>query len=389
MISFQGDPATAAGEGGEDLEGLTVHFHRFRGPRLRRIDLRAASEFRPDLIHCRNSRLPTVAATKAYAGALRAPIFVHWMDDEWSSHPSPPWATSSALRHVARRTLGPVHPPFWNFSTSSSLRWATGQAAAFDALSPALAAEVRKRTERECAVILPTSPPEAWTGGGAPAPKLPPVTTGTKVLLYTGDINYGREQDIRLGLAAIADAQRRGQPITFVHAGRHTAPSSLEELATEAGLRPGSAVTIGTLPFEQIPALLRQGAILLQPGHPSALNRLGLPSKLQAYLASGTPVITFAAGPGELLRDRVEVLKTYTASPAELADRICELLEDESLRETLSANAPTAARRLFDPVANVDALLAHYRSALGTAADRGTPLSAARDVHRGLRSAAG
>jgi len=95
---------------------------------------------------------------------------------------------------------------------------------------------------------------------------------------------------------------------------------------------------------------------------------MGLPSKLQAYLASGTPVLASAAGAGELLVDRDEVLKTHSGEPAELADRLCELLEDEALRNRLSVGGPRAAERLFDPVRNTNALLAHYARHIGDCA---------------------
>ena len=36
MLSLRGDPATAAREGAGGVPGLTVRFHGFRGPRLRR-----------------------------------------------------------------------------------------------------------------------------------------------------------------------------------------------------------------------------------------------------------------------------------------------------------------------------------------------------------------
>jgi glycosyltransferase involved in cell wall biosynthesis len=138
----------------------------------------------------------------------------------------------------------------------------------------------------------------------------------------------------------------------------------LEQMAAEAEMAPGSAISLGYFPFSQLPRVLSSASILVQPGRPIDFNRLRLPSKMQAYLASGTPTITFAAGFAELLEDRVEVLKTYGDEPEELADRIAELLEDSELRATLAAGGPRAARRLFDPVANVETLLAHYRRCL-------------------------
>jgi glycosyltransferase involved in cell wall biosynthesis len=109
---------------------------------------------------------------------------------------------------------------------------------------------------------------------------------------------------------------------------------------------------------------MRRADVLVQPGAPSEFNRLRFPSKLPAYLASGTPTVTYAAGPGELFEDRVEVLKTHTGEPEELADRMREVLDDGRLREKLARGGPAAAARLFHPERCTDALLEYYRAAL-------------------------
>lgn len=370
MICLYGDRATERAEGADRIEGLEAVWQRFAGHRPRRWCVERARGLRPTLIHAWSSRLPVVAATRAYTEATDAPVLVHWEDSEWAlleglPHRSLPRRTV----HLARRIASQAHPPWWHFSTRASLAWATENALAFDALTPALAEEVRARTGRECAVILPPLPASAWDGAGRAGPQLPPRLDGTELALFTGDIHFAAAPDVRLALEAIAAVQARGLPIAFVHAGRNTSGMDVVRQAERAGMEPGTAVVLGDLPFERIPPLLRRASILLQPGRPNEFNRLRLPSKLQAYLASGTPCITFAAGAGELLRDREEVLKTYDASPSELADRIVELLADPELRRTLSAGGPAAARRLFDPVRNTDALEAHYRARLERARD--------------------
>jgi glycosyltransferase involved in cell wall biosynthesis len=104
---------------------------------------------------------------------------------------------------------------------------------------------------------------------------------------------------------------------------------------------------------------------LIASNRPIPFNTLCLPSKLQAYLASGTPVIASAAGAGKLFEDRDEVLMTTTGEPQELADRLCEVLTDDALAAKLAAGGPRAAARLFDPDRNTDSLIEHYRRSLG------------------------
>ena len=366
MVSLFGDPASARAEGAEEVPALSLRWHRFLGGRPRAGDLAAARSFAPDLVHAWNSRPPVVYAARPYARATGAPVLVHWEDDEWGMLGGPSARSApERVKLLLRRGGARVHPPIWNISTPRSLAWVARNAAGFDALSPALAQEVQERTGRDCAVILPVSPPEAWEESSSEqAPPLPAATEGSDVLLYTGDINFRRAPDARLAIEALAEVQRRDRRVTFVHAGRNTSGLDLGEAAAAAGARPETVHALGNVPYPQIPALLRKASILLQPGRLTSFNRLAMPSKLQSYLAAGTPCITFAAGSGELLEDRVEVLKTFTAEPTELADRIVELLSDDELRATLARNAPIAARRLFDPSRNAEAFLAHYRSLL-------------------------
>ncbi|MDQ3571567.1 MAG: glycosyltransferase [Actinomycetota bacterium] len=365
MISLHGDERSAEEEGASQVQGLEIHWHGYRGYHARRSDVAAVRSFGPDIIHAWYSRPPVCAPAESYARATGAPVLVHWEDDEWGQLAGlTPRSPGGRARHLARKALHRLQPGLWNLSTRRSLDWAVRQSS-FDALTPEIAREVSERTGLECRVLLPAASPLAWVANPATASDLLPAELrGRDILLYTGDINFGRAASVRLALDATAKIQRRGHRASFVHAGRNTDQFDLAANATDAGMDMGTAVTLGNLPYPRIPGLLREAAVLLQPGGPTSFNRFGLPSKLQSYLASGTPCVMFAVGAGELLTDRVEVLKTYTGESAELADRIDELLNDDQLRGKLSRNGPLAARRLFDPDRNTDALLEHYRVTL-------------------------
>lgn len=391
MVMFAGEAESAEREGATRVPGLEPHLYALRpGGRLRRQDKEAARRFKPSLVHAWNCRPPTIAAALAVCDATGAPLFVHFEDDEWEAPRLPGFEPlRRRLTHQARRLLSVIDPSLWWHSTWLSRSLASRHAIAFDALTPALAREVDVRLRRPCAVVLPVTPeplppaPRSAAATGSPEraadEQLEPVEVepvervepvglepGPPVVLITGTIWPVYLDDFNIGFGAIAELQRRGREVRLVHAGRILPRWSGEELAVAAGVAPGSSTWLGYLPYAQIPPLLEQADILLQPGAPSEFNRLRLPAKLQGYLGSGRPVITFAAGFGELLEDRVEVLKTQTDSPLELAERIEELLDDGALRRRIAEGGPQAARRLFDPTRNTDALLAHYQAALGS-----------------------
>lgn len=364
LISIGGELASAQREGATAIDGIDVVRHSFAARRLRRDSARRAQAFRPDVIHAFNSRPPTVAAAAGYRRATGSPVLVHFEDDEWRRHPALPGEPLyRRAGRVGRRLASRVHPPLWTESTRASLRWARRRAAGFDALTPMLADEVSRRFERPCATVLPVNPPEATD----PPPLGDVEFPAGQFALVTGTVWPIYLDDVLLGMRAVAELQRRGTGIAYVHAGRVHPRIDPAQLCAEAGLAPGTATFLGYVPFAQVPGLLRRATVLLSPGAPTPFNRLRLPAKLQAYLASGTPTVTFAVGFGELLEDRREALLTRTADPAELAARIAEVLSEPALAATLRAGGPRAARRLFDAGRNAEALVRLYRAALRAA----------------------
>ncbi len=367
LILYDGEQDSAAREGATGVPGLHVHRYGFTRGRLRAADVAVAREFSPTLVHGWNSRTPTVAAARAVCAATGAPLFIHFEDDEWRVQPHAPGELlARKLVHLARRAVSPVMPSVWWQSTWLTRRYVARHAAGFDALTPTLAREVEARLRRHCAVVLPVNLPSKRPPGAETSQQRPAEFEGIDgpILLITGTIWPVYLPDFMIGFQAIAELQRRGHDVTLVHAGNILPRLDADALATEAGIRSGTARFVGYLSYDRIPGLLRAADVLLQPGPPSEFNRLRLPSKMQAYLESGTPTVTFGVGFGELLEDRIEVLKTHTDSPRELADRIEELLGDPELQAQLSRGGPAAAARLLDTDTNTEALLAYYRAGL-------------------------
>jgi glycosyltransferase involved in cell wall biosynthesis len=363
MFSLGGEPGTEAGEGVAPDGDLRLRVHRFEGGRLRAEDALAARRFAPAVVHALLPRLPAIRATAQIAAVTAAPVCVHFEDDEWHvlDHlrgESPYHWAGAAWRRLRSRS----EPNVWPHATRGSLRWVRRNAAALDALTPVLAAEVEHRLRRPCATLMPAAP--SSDTDPASQVELPAAIARRPIAMVTGSIYPSYLRDFMLGLRAVAEVQRRGHDLAYVHAGRVHPRMDPDRLAADAGLEPGSWLFTGLVPYPSVPGLLRQASVLLQPGTPTNFNRLRLPARLQPYLESGTPTITCAIGSGELLEDRREVLKTHTDDPGELADRIVEVFASADLRARLSAGGPAAARRLFDPVATTDALEEHYRAVL-------------------------
>ncbi len=368
LIAMRGDPATAGAElpGGELPVGLSILDYQFLGPILRRRDRRAVARFQPDIVHAFNPRFNIVRAVRAFARATAdAPLVVHFEDDEWGLASG---SEGSPVRRVARRgarVLAFAYPPAWRLATPGSLRWVSRNAEAFEAITPALASHVSSTLGRDCEVLLPVHPAVGPGGSAAAEPDLPAQLEGRNRVVFTGAVFASHADDFRLLIEAMGELKIRGLDAALVYAGVSAPRFDLRAWADQAGLEESDFVQLGYLAPAELQGLLLSATVLVQPGAPSEFNRLRLPSKLQAYLASGTPTVTFGCGAGELFEDRREVLKTFGDTPAELADRMEELLSDPALREELRKNGPRAADRLFDRSRNCKVLTDIYRGALG------------------------
>lgn len=367
LISLRGDKGSARSEGAEGINGVELRWHRFRGPRLHRADLRAAVKFQPDLIHAWNPRVPVIAAAASYADATGAPILVHWEDDEWGM-PSGHAAANSLRRagQAARRFVARVQPSAWYLATEASIDWAVTHSVAFDALTPTIADYVHERTGRPCAAILPPLPPSPPTELPR-GPALPDWTAGRPLVALTGALLGGRVEDIRLAMRGAAAARKRGADLVFVLAGRNLSGLEPDQLAADAGLGERAFVFLDHVPYPSIPSLLARCSVLLAVSQPTSLNVMCLPSKLQSYLVSGTPTVLSTHGAGELFVDRRDVLKLDRPDPARLGELIAELLGDAELQRTLADGGSAAARRLFDPQRTTEAMVTHYQVSLDAA----------------------
>src|SRR5579884_374742 len=159
MFGLGGAANSATREGLALPDGICLQEHRFSGPRLRPSDRAAARTFAPAVIHVLNSRVPTVAAATDYARSTGAAVFVHFEDNEWEAWRGVPGESPYyRVGRYVRRLESAIHPQSWPHSTRRTRRWTRRTAAALDALTPELAAEVSARLKRPCATILPVSP---------------------------------------------------------------------------------------------------------------------------------------------------------------------------------------------------------------------------------------
>jgi len=364
LLLVEGDPATVrlvgGGAGGVDLGG-----YRFAGPVLSRATVARARAFRPDVIHCYEPRTAPLSAALELARRTGAPLCVRFADDDellFREAGGTGWR-----RRVGRPALlaaGTLLPNRWPYKHPLHHRRMLARATGYDAITPALAAEVSRRYGVHCRGILPAvpAPPPA-----APDPGLRErygLQAQAPIVLYTGSVFRPHYPDFKLLLRAFGDLVEDHPDALLVHTGRFADRYDENSMRAAAGAGGDRLRFLGFLQeLEDLNALMAEAAVLVQPGAPSDFNRLRLPAKVHDYLLAGRPTVTFAVGFGELLEDRGDAVLTRTADPGELAAAIGWVLDDRRRADVMAAAGRRRALELFAPDVAVAQTLDLYTAA--------------------------
>jgi len=365
LLLVEGDPATAElvpdGTGGVEVDA-----YRFAGPRVDAATRRRARAFAPDVVHCYEPRTAPVSAAMQLAAAVDRPLFVRFADDdELLRREAGGRGLRGRLGRPAMMLAGLAAPRAWPYVHPVLQRRMLRTAVGYDAITPALAQAVEARYGVDCRAILPPLPPS----NGAPSA---PTSTGmrerlglpadARLIVYTGSVFRAHFDDFRLLLEGFGRVAARRDDVVLVHTGRIAERYSEATMRTLAGAGGDRAHFLGFIDARDVEALLHDAAVLVQSGAPTDFNRLRLPAKVHDYLMAGRPVVTFAAGFGELLEHQVDAVLTETGDPGELARAIEWVLEDPQRAERLAAAGRERALELFDPDRIAEETLAYYRT---------------------------
>jgi glycosyltransferase involved in cell wall biosynthesis len=201
------------------------------------------------------------------------------------------------------------------------------------------------------------------SAGGAAGPAIPALTTGFPVV-FAGNIGAAQATEVIVEAAALLQDYPE---IRFVVVGDG---ARREWLQREVGARGLSNVFMpGSYPVSAMPPLLHQAEVLLVTlaDHPALCATV--PSKLQAYLAIGRPIVASLNGEGaRLVREAAAGLAVPAGDAPALSEAILRLYRmSPAERNSLGANACRYFQKHFDRDRLLDRLLGHFRSVVGPA----------------------
>ncbi|MBE2213415.1 MAG: glycosyltransferase family 4 protein [Opitutaceae bacterium] len=181
---------------------------------------------------------------------------------------------------------------------------------------------------------------------------------GERCIVYTGSTSFANASETRDLYEAVGLLNRRGVPTRLIRTGADS-PAFAESIPHEIREH---IVHLGFIPRVELPALLAEADVLVQPGRPGAFNNFRLPSKVPEFLAVGRPVIVPASNIGLELVDEREAVVLDEATPVHIADACARIMHDRALGERLAENAAAFARQRFDGAQISRRLADLYRS---------------------------
>lgn len=119
---------------------------------------------------------------------------------------------------------------------------------------------------------------------------------------------------------------------------------------------------LGFVPRDQIPSILAEADVCVQPGNTDDFNKYRLPSKIPEILAMGTPLITGSCNLGEVLRARKASIVIDQMTSRNLADAVLQIMSDPTEARETSSRGVTLARELFSSASISNDLRQFYAS---------------------------
>ncbi len=196
----------------------------------------------------------------------------------------------------------------------------------------------------------------------APAADAPPALSapGFRVV-FAG--NIGQAQDFETVVEAAG--LLREQPVQWIIIGDGRRWRWLADEVQRRGL--GDRIALpGAFPEEAMPGFFAHAHALLVTLRDDPIFALTIPTKVQAYLASGKPIIAGLAGEGARIIEEAKAGVTAPAGdPAGLAAAVLRLMRtDPSDRAAMGERALAYSRKNFDREVLLDRLVALMREAI-------------------------
>ncbi|HUG13394.1 MAG TPA: glycosyltransferase family 4 protein [Thermomicrobiales bacterium] len=279
----------------------------------------------PDVVYVYS--LPTMGVVASVLKRLRGAPFIYDIQDVW---PDSLQATGMMRSKPMVNAIAAV------------LRWVYRQAGAIVVQSGGFRRTLVERGVPESKVeVIHNWCDEVTLNRPSPANSVQfPVRDGFRIL-FAG--NMGKAQGLDAVIDAAGLAQIRASHIQFVFVGAGLDVDRLKALARDRSLR--NVVFLPRVEMDQVGALLADADALLVHLRPDPLFTITIPSKIQAYLAMGKPILIAVPGDAtSLVREAGCGIEAASGDPESIASAAIQLA---SLRPAELADMGRRARDYY------------------------------------------
>ena len=164
------------------------------------------------------------------------------------------------------------------------------------------------------------------------------------VVAYIGNVHNSNWREVRSLYLAVALANRQGIKTRLIRTGKDYYPfwGLQREWAEE------HTINLGFLPYEEIPRVLANADILIQPGKADRFNDYRLPSKIPEFLSTKKPVAIPNTNIGRFLKNGEEALILKNGDSLEILSLISSFSKNRKKMELLGIRGQEFAKSNFD-----------------------------------------
>jgi glycosyltransferase involved in cell wall biosynthesis len=189
-------------------------------------------------------------------------------------------------------------------------------------------------------------------------PHIPQLEAGFSVM-FAGNLGAGQAVETIVEAAALV---RDHAEINFVVFGHGSRFAWIQEEINRRGL--SNIHLLGRYPIETMPGFMQKASALLVTLADQPIFSLTVPSKVQAYMAAGRPILACLNGEGaRLVAEAQAGLVIPAESASGLADSILRLYKMTcAVREEMGENGRRYFKDHFDQDILTDQLIGHFRN---------------------------
>lgn len=188
-------------------------------------------------------------------------------------------------------------------------------------------------------------------------PTIPGLEDGFPIV-FAGNIGAGQAVEVMLEAATLL---REHAEIRFIVVGQGSRREWMADAVQERGLQ--NLYLPGRYPVEMMPALMQKASALLVTLADEPIFEATIPSKVQAYMAAGKPILACLNGEGARLVQKSGAGLTCPAEDAQgLAESILKLYKMTNVeRAQMGASGRLYFKEHFDQDMLTEQLIGHFR----------------------------